>query len=134
MPLCNQIGQHDDSDMQALRTNTQLLSLTLPLNRNARANTRQVEMCTCLVLVVWWSALGEALDGLGVFHLGVLGGCLVWGGFAFGGVWLFFGVVVRLGVAGRFVVWVILLVGAVCGLGWLCFWRCVWWLCGLGWF
>ena len=87
MPLCNQIGQHDDSDMQALRTNTQLLSLTLPLNRNARANTRQVEMCTCLVLVVWWSALGEALDGLGVFHLGVLGGCLVWGGFAFGGVW-----------------------------------------------
>ena len=72
--------------MQALRTNTQLVSLTLPLNRNARANTRQVEMCTCLALVVWWSALGEALDGLGVFHLGVLGGCLVWGGFALGGV------------------------------------------------
>ena len=69
--------------MQALRTNTQLVSLTLPLNRNARANTRQVEMCTCLVLVVWWSALGETFDGLGVFHLGVLGGCLVWGGFAF---------------------------------------------------
>ena len=74
--------------MQALRTNTQQVSLTLPLNRNARANTRQVEMCTCLALVVWWSALGE---GLGVFHLGVLGGCLVWGGFAFGGVgWLLF--------------------------------------------
>ena len=120
--------------MQALRTNTQLVSLTLPLNRNARANTRQVEMCTCLALVVWWSALGEALDGLGVFHLGVLGGCLVWGGFAFGGVWWFFRVVVRLGVAGRLVVWVILLVGAVCGLGWLCFGRCVLWLCGLGWF
>ena len=32
--------------MHALRVNTQLVSLTLPLNRDARANTRQVEMCT----------------------------------------------------------------------------------------
>ena len=112
------------------RTRNLYFSLFLSIEMLAQT----VEMCTCLVLVVLWSALGKAFDGLGVFHLGVLGGCLVWGGFVFGGVWWFFKVVVRLGVAGRFVVWVILLVGAVCGLGWLCFGRCVWWLCGLGWF
>ena len=51
--------------------------------------------------------MGETFDGLGVFHLGVLGGCLVWGGFAFGGVWWFFSVV-RCPFGGRW---------SFCGLG-----------------
>jgi len=42
---------------------------------------------------------------------------------------------VRLGVGGGCVVWVVLLLGAFGGLGWLCFgwsgWFCFW---GLGWF